>query len=185
MTRREFALLVAGAAACVGSVGSLAGCSSGHSRGDVREIIDMGGRSVLVPKQIERVFCTNPIGTVDLFGLAPQKLVGWNFRPAGANKRYIPDEYFALPSLGVWMGAGSTPSAEEIAAQDPDVLLCYWTVDEAGCSMADEIRNQTGIPVVLVDYDLRNASKMFRFVGKLIDCSERCLLYTSDAADEL
>ena len=104
---------------------------------------------------------------------APQKLVGWNFRPAGANKRYIPDEYFALPSLGVWMGAGSTPSAEEIAAQDPDVLLCYWTVDEAGCSMADEIRNQTGIPVVLVDYDLRNASKMFRFVGKLIDCSER------------
>ena len=173
MTRREFALLVAGAAACVGSVGSLAGCSSGHSRGDVREIIDMGGRSVLVPKQIERVFCTNPIGTVDLFGLAPQKLVGWNFRPAGANKRYIPDEYFALPSLGVWMGAGSTPSAEEIAAQDPDVLLCYWTVDEAGCSMADEIRNQTGIPVVLVDYDLRNASKMFRFVGKLIDCSER------------
>ena len=152
MTRREFALLVAGAAACVGSVGSLAGCSSGHSRGDVREIIDMGGRSVLVPKQIERVFCTNPIGTVDLFGLAPQKLVGWNFRPAGANKRYIPDEYFALPSLGVWMGAGSTPSAEEIAAQDPDVLLCYWTVDEAGCSMADEIRNQTGIPVVLVDY---------------------------------
>ena len=127
----------------------------------------------MVPQQIDRLFFTNPIGTVDLFALAPEKLAGWNFRPAGENKKYIPDEYFALPSLGVWMGAGSTPNAEEIAAQDPDVLLCYWTADEVGADMADEIRDQTGLPVVLVDYDVRSAPEMFRYVGDLIGCAER------------
>ncbi len=126
-----------------------------------------------VPEQIDRVFCTNPIGTVDLFMLAPEKLVGWNFRPAGDNKKYIPDEYFALPSLGVWMGAGSVPNAEEIASQDPDVLLCYWTADDVGCDMADEIRNQTGLPVALIDYDLSQAPKMFRYVGNLVGAEER------------
>ena len=127
----------------------------------------------MVPEQIDRVFCTNPIGTVDLFALAPEKLAGWNFRPAGDNKKYIPDEYFALPSLGVWMGAGSVPNAEEIAAQDPDVLLCYWTANDVGGDMADDIRDETGLPVVLVDYDVRHAPEMFRFVGDLVGCAER------------
>ncbi|QOS69100.1 ABC transporter substrate-binding protein [Eggerthella guodeyinii] len=174
MTRRGFARLAACAAASAALGGILSGCSeNGFAQGNLRTVEDMGGRSVMVPEQIDRVFCTNPIGTVDLFALAPEKLAGWNFRPAGDNKKYIPDEYFALPSLGVWMGAGSVPNAEEIAAQDPDVLLCYWTADEVGGAMADDIRDQTGLPVVLVDYDVRSAPAMFRYVGELVGCSER------------
>lgn len=173
MTRRDFVGMAALVAASSALAPLLASCGDISSGGAVREITDMGGRSVMVPQQIDRVFCTNPIGTVDLFALAPEKLAGWNFRPAGENKKYIPDEYFALPSLGVWMGAGSTPNAEEIAAQNPDVLLCYWTADEVGADMADEIRDQTGLPVVLVDYDVRSAPEMFRYVGDLIGCAER------------
>lgn len=174
MTRRDFARFAACAAASCAAGGALWGCSGvGFAQGNLRTVEDMAGRSVMVPEQIDRVFCTNPIGTVDFFALAPEKLAGWNFRPAGDNKKYIPDEYFALPSLGVWMGAGSVPNAEEIAAQDPDVLLCYWTADEVGGAMADDIRDQTGLPVVLVDYDVRNVPAMFRYVGELIGCPER------------
>lgn len=173
MTRRGFARLGAIAAASALVAPGLSGCAGLLSRGNVREVVDMGGRSVLVVEDVERVFCTNPIGTVDVFGLAPEKLVGWNFRPAGDNKRYIPDEYFALPSLGVWMGSGAVPNAEEIASRDPDVLLCFWTADDAGRDMADEIGNQTGLPVVLVDYDVRNAPEAFRFVGGLLGTDER------------
>lgn len=173
MTRRDFVGMAALVAASSALAPLLTSCGDISSGGSVREITDMGGRSVMVPQQIDRLFCTNPIGTVDLFALAPEKLAGWNFRPAGENKKYIPDEYFALPSLGVWMGAGSTPNAEEIAAQDPDVLLCYWMADEVGADMADEIRDQTGLPVVLVDYDVRSAPEMFRYVGDLIGCAER------------
>lgn len=133
----------------------------------------MGGRRVSLPEQVDLVFCTNPIGTVDVFGLAPEKLACWNFRPAGDNKKFIPDEYFALPSLGVWMGAGAVPNAEEIAAQNPDALLCFWTADEVGANMADEVQNQTGLPVVLVDYDVDSAPTTFRFLGDLMGCAER------------
>lgn len=163
--------MAAGAVLMAGS-GLLAGCS-GRMQEGMREVVDMGGRTVLVPQAVNRVFCTNPIGTVNLFGLAPQSLVGWNFRPAGDNQKYIPDEYLVLPSLGVWMGAGSTPNAEEIAAQKPDALLCFWTADEAGCAMADDIQEQTGFPVVLVDYDVRSAPEAFRFVGDLVGAAER------------
>ncbi len=172
MTRRSFAALGLWCAGALAVAGALPGCSAA-SRGNLREIVDMGGRTVHLPEEVGRVFCTNPIGTVDVFGLAPEKLVGWNFRPAGDNKKYIPDELFALPSLGVWMGAGSVPNAEEIAKQDPDALLCFWTADEVGAKMADEVQNQTGLPVVLVDYDVRHAPDTFRFVGDLIGVSER------------
>lgn len=174
MTRRSFIGWAGCVAACAGAGSLLGGCGGfGYAQGNLRTVTDMGGRAVMVSEQIDKVFCTNPIGTVDLFALAPEKLVGWNFRPAGDNKKYIPDEYFALPSLGVWMGAGSVPNAEEIASLDPDVLLCYWTADDVGCGMADEIRDQTGLPVALVDYDVRHAPEMFRYVGDLIGCAER------------
>ncbi len=176
LSRRTFIRLLATSAAgvaCAGSLAGLSGCAGLSSKGNLRNITDMGNRRVMIPEQIDRVFCTNPIGTVDVFGLAPEKLAGWNFRPAGDNKKYIPDEYFALPSLGVWMGSGSVPNAEEIAKQNPDVLLCYWTADEVGAKMADEVQNQTGLPVVLVDYDLRQAPEMFRFVGDMAGVGER------------
>lgn len=38
----------------------------------------------------------------------------------------------ALPALGVWMGAGSTPNSEEIANVAPDVIFCFWSTGESG-----------------------------------------------------
>ena len=172
-TRRRFISLAVCATATMFAGGLLSGCSAGGTSGPAREITDMGGRTVRVPETIERAFCTNPIGTVNLYALAPDKLAGWNFLPAGDNQKYIPNQYLDLPALGVWMGAGSVPNAEEIAAQDPSVLLCYWTADEVGAKMADDIADQTGLPCALVDYDLRNAPAMFRFVGDLIGAGDR------------
>lgn len=150
---------------------TLSGCT--FSKGNLRAVTDMGGREVFVPEQITKLFCSNPIGTVDLYTLAPEMLIGWNFRPSGDNKKYIPDEYFGLPSLGVWMGAGAVPNSEEIAEQDPSLIFCYWTNDDVGREMADQIRDETGFPVVLVDYDLRSAPGMYRYVSSLIGKAER------------
>lgn len=174
LTRRRFLGLVGCCAIGAATGGVLSGCGAGQAgTGPARTVADMGGREVSVPESIGRVFCTNPIGTVDVYALAPERLAGWNFKPAGDNRTYIPDEYLDLPSLGVWMGAGSVPNAEEIAAQSPDVLLCYWTADEVGAAMADDIVEQTGIPTLLVDYDIRSAPEMYRFVGGLLGCDAR------------
>ncbi len=170
LTRRTFVGVCALATCSI----ALSGCSSLSGGGaSKRTIEDMGGRTVSLSEDISRVFCSNPIGTVDLYGLAPDDLVGWNFLPAGDSRKYIPEKYLELPSLGVWMGSGSVPNAEEIAAQAPDVIFCYWTIDDAGRSMADDIVEETGLPVVLVDYDLRSTPEMFRYVADLIGCVER------------
>ena len=118
-----------------------------------------------VPESIERVFCSNPIGTVDIYLLDPDLLVGWNFRPTGDNRKYIPEVYLNLPTLGVWMGSGATPNDEEIVRQSPQAILCYWTADDVGRSMADDVRDETGVPTLLIDYDIRQCAEMYRYVG--------------------
>lgn len=174
IARRSFLKFSACAGIAAGASGALAstGCSRASSKG-LREVTDMAGRTVSVPKEIKRVFCANPIGTVNVNALDPDLLCGWNFLPAGDNRSYIPSRYLKLPALGVWMGAGSTPNAEEIAKQEPDVLLCYWTADDAGSKMADKISEDTGLPVLLVDYDIRRVCESYEFVGELVDRRDR------------
>ena len=148
--------------------GTLSGCGASGGSDGTRVVTDMAGRKVSAPRSIERVFCTNPIGTVDLYALDPALLCGWNFKPSGDSRSYIPKKYLDLPALGVWMGSGSTPNAEEIAAQNPDVLLCFWTADDAGAKMADSIAEDAGMPVLVVDYDIRHLEQAYQFVGKLV-----------------
>lgn len=173
LSRRGFLRFsaVAAAAMAFGSATALSGCDA--LTGNLVSVIDMGGREVAVPESIERVFCSNPIGTVDLYLLDPEVLVGWNFRPSGDNRKYIPDEYLSLPSLGVWMGSGATPNDEEIVRQSPQVILCYWTADDVGCDMADGVRDETGLPTLLIDYDIRQCAEMYRYVGPLVGRAER------------
>lgn len=174
LSRRGFLRLsavAAGTLALGGTAGVLSGCDA--LTGNLVSITDMGGREVAVPESVERVFCSNPIGTVDMYLLDPEVLVGWNFRPAGDNRKYIPDEYLNLPSLGVWMGSGATPNDEEIVRQSPQVILCYWTADDVGRDMADGVRDETGLPTLLIDYDIRQCAEMYRYVGPLVGRAER------------
>ena len=176
LSRRQFArVCTAGVLALMGGSSlALSGCDRpAFARGRVREVTDMVGRSVIVPEDIEKVFCSNPIGTVDLYVLAPQAISGWNFRPTGDSKKYIKDEYMALPALGVWMGAGSTPNDEEIVSRDPDAILCFWTADDVGSEMADSVQDETGIGTLAVDYDLRSAPSTIRYVADLLGVGER------------
>lgn len=150
---------------------TFSGCSA--LQGDLRSVIDMGGREVAVPESIRRVFCSNPIGTVDVYALDPDVLVGWNFRPVADNRKYVPEVYLNLPPLGVWMGAGATPNDEEIVRQNPDAILCYWTADDVGRDMADGVRDETGVPTLLIDYDIRSCAEMYRYIGPLLGCDDR------------
>lgn len=157
-----------------GTLTMLSSCGNlSVKHGKLHDVADMIGRTVSVPENIRSVFCSNPIGTVDLYILAPEYLAGWNFRPSGDNKKYIRSDSMSLPSLGVWMGAGATPNDEEIIKQNPDVILCFWTADEVGSEMADGVQDETGMCTLGVDYDLRSAPQMFRYVAGLISVRER------------
>lgn len=164
-------LLFGASATMLSGCTGLTGCAA--LQGNLRTVTDMGGREVAIPEGIERVFCSNPIGTVDMYLLDPDVLVGWNFRPTGDNRKYIPEVYLNLPPLGVWMGSGATPNDEEIVRQNPQAILCFWTADEVGCKMADGVRDETGVPTLLIDYDIRSCAEMYRYVGPLVNRVDR------------
>ena len=168
---------------------SLCGCGKDSGAGgNTRVVTDMGGRTVKIPQVIGKVFCSNPIGTVDLYMLAPELLAGWNFKPAGVDATFIAKRYLNLPSLGVWMGAGATPNVEEIRAVAPDVILCFWTVDDTGVRMADAIQKESGLPVVLLDYNISSSDKTFAFLGDLLGekkRSEELASYCREKLDEI
>lgn len=63
---------------------SLAGCGRTASTPvgqdeATRTITDMAGRTVTVPATIQTAFSTSPVGTIALYALCPDKMVGWNY----------------------------------------------------------------------------------------------------------
>jgi iron complex transport system substrate-binding protein len=161
----------------------LAACAGGE--GERRTITDMGGRNVQIPVVITRVLCTNPIGTVDVYMLDPSCLVGWNFRPQDADAAFLDPATMELPSLGVWMGAGSVPNAEEVYAANPDVLLCFWSTDEAGMQMADNISDEMRLPVLLCDCNLERVVETYAFLDEVLGRTERSVTLNSFFAEKL
>ena len=172
-------------AACLATMTGCGRLGAAAASGGTRVITDMGGRRVTVPRTIARVFCSNPIGTIDVYGLDPGLLAGWNFKPASAATPYLDAGSLKLPALGVWMGAGATPNIEAVLAAHPDVILCFWTVGAAGVRMANEIQRQTGVPVVLVDYDIRSTPATYTFLGRLLGRPARAALLASYCRGEL
>lgn len=156
-----------------------------EKQAETRFITDMGNRRVAIPKKITKVFCSNPIGTADLYMLAPDRLAGWNFKPSKEDRQFIHEKYLDLPALGVWMGAGATPNTEEIAKVAPDLIFCFWSTDQSGIEMADTIQVQTGLPVVLMDYQIGATDKVFKLLGEYLEEEERAELLSEYCREKL
>lgn len=139
---------------------------------DSREITDMAGRKVKVKKDIQKVFCTSPVGTIATYTLDPDKLVGWNYELSSKEKEFILPEYHELPALGGWFGK-NTGSVEEILKIEPDIIISMGTIRETDISTANRLQEQLKIPVVLVEGELSNLDEMYSFLGELLGSKER------------
>jgi iron complex transport system substrate-binding protein len=160
---------------------TLAACSSEDDSGagaatsaaDEVAITDDGGRQVTIPTQVDKVFCTSPVGTYMVYTLAPDKLVGWNTTPTELEQRYIPEEYRPTVGLGGWYGRNTTGNVEEIIRIGPDLILSVGDIEAVNISDADRIQDLLGIPVVLVDSTLTETGDAYRFIGGLMGEAER------------
>ncbi|HHV38053.1 MAG TPA: ABC transporter substrate-binding protein [Tepidimicrobium sp.] len=131
------------------------------------ELIDMAGRKVIVPSRVERIFSINPVGTIILYSLSPNKMIGWNYDLKDGEKEYILDKYHNLPNLG---GAGKgSINTEEILRAEPDLLISMDRIDETSISKADELELQLGKPVILLDDDIHMLGEIYRILGKVLD----------------
>lgn len=142
-------------------------------------ITDMAGRNVTVPSPINHVLSTSPTTTVMVYMLAPDKLLAFNYEVTTEEKKYIPDAYKNLPSVGGWYGSQSG-SYEEFIAMNPNVVLESVTPDSGShastMAVVDEMQKKFGsIPVVSVTdtSSFTTFNPSIEFLGKLLGSEDK------------
>lgn len=157
----------------------LAGCSKEQpqetatpSDPGVRTIVDDAGREHTIPTQINKVFSISPVGTILLYTLDPELLIGWNYELRKGEKEYILPQYHSLPNLGGWY-AKATCNIEELLKINPEIIISVGVIDEMAVSQANQIQEQVGIPVILINGELAKFDKTYEFAGKLLNKEEQ------------
>ncbi len=135
------------------------------------KIVDMAGREIVLPENIDTVFSTGPVGTIVLYSLDPERMVGWNYSLRDGEKRYIDEKYHDLPNLG---GAGKeTVNLEELLKVNPDILITMGKIDETAISQAEEMEEQLGKTIIYIDDDINKLDEAYILLGKILGREEK------------
>ncbi len=128
----------------------------------------MLGRRVEIKLPVERVLSTTPTTTVLVYMIAPEKLIGWNFKPNG--KLMLP-RYLSLPIVGGWFGK-KEGNYETFLKMKPDILLEGFTnLGAVNIQTINERQRKMGsVPVIGVKdtADIRGYKNSIEFIGKLL-----------------
>ena len=126
------------------------GITSANSR---TIVTDLAGRTVEVPKKIDRIVCAGPgalrlivylNATRNVVGVEDaEKRWGASGRPYAMTHRELKD----LPSIGPG-GPGKLPHTEALIGLNPDILF----MTNVGIRIADNIQSKTNVPVVVLSY---------------------------------
>ncbi|HWR55398.1 MAG TPA: ABC transporter substrate-binding protein [Negativicutes bacterium] len=156
----------------------LGGCAGKETAGppadtaeNTRTIVDMAGRSVTIPAQVNKVYGASPTGTILLYTIDPDLLVGWNYFMGMDGSQFVAEKYKNLPVLGGWFGNISTANTEDLIRLHPDLILTMDSPKKP--ELADRIQDLTGIPVVVVDGSIDKMEEAYRFAGKVLGREER------------
>lgn len=139
--------------------GLLAGCGgSAETTDTTRTIIDCSGAEVEIPKNIERVVCTNAAAVPFLVGMGvEEKIVGAHGSTLGHSWAPIFYEGFSEDAGKVAL-FGKNPNAEALISADVDLVILK------DASYAEELR-KSGIPAVCFKYT--NKDELYAAVNML------------------
>lgn len=206
-TKRLKSALLAVFAAALLSL-SLAGCASQQSEeaqsGDTssqsqeqtqqtteQTVTDDVGREVTLPAadQIEKVYYTGPNGQIFLFTLAPDLCAGTTMDFTEQELANLPEGIENLPNLGTLSG-GKELNPEAIMAEGIQVIFSITTSTpgDGDASDADDLQNQTGIPVVVLDGSFDQTAHCYERLGEILgmqDEAQEMADYCTRVADEV
>lgn len=161
----------------------LAGCSASKDTGSGTRIVkDTWAREIEIPKKVESIVCLGSgapriaayLGVMDM-------LVGAEDHDKKAQTvlrdytMVYHDDIKNLPAVGAGGGSGANNGyAEKIIEVQPDVILAGFSQEAA-----EELQNQTGIPVVCVRYlSVNFVDESFytamRVFAEVVGAQERC-----------
>ena len=156
-----------------------------------RTITDDAGREVTSPGigALQKIYYTGAPGQIFCFTLAPELAAGTTMEFSDAELAYLPEGTGDLPYLGTLSG-GKELNPEAIMAEGVQVIFSVTTgkPGDSDVSSADDLQNQTGIPVVVLDGTLDATPTTYRTLGALLgkeDQAEKLASYCETALDNV
>jgi iron complex transport system substrate-binding protein len=140
---------------------------------DTRAFVDSVGRSVQIPKVINKIAVTGPVAQIVLFALAPDRMVGLATEWDDSAKEFFVPEYYALPVLGQLYGGKSELNLEELLNADPDVVIDVGEPKDGIVEDMNKLSDQTGIPFLHIDGYTATMGETYRILGELLDLPQR------------
>src|SRR5882757_9218056 len=137
-------------------------------RARAASVTDGAGRAVPLPAQVRRVFPAGPPAAIFLYTLAPQLLLGWPRANRPEEREFLLPDVGDRPEVGRITGRGNTANLEVVLSLKPDLILDMGSVNPTYVSLADRVRQQTGIPYALLDGRFDGIAQGYRTLGALI-----------------
>jgi len=136
-------------------------------------ITDGAGRTHTLPAPIRRVYTTSPIGAIYVYTIAPETLVGWNYKPSPHEFAHMTPEVRELPIVGGWFGKNGTANLETLLATKPDIILSIGMTNQTDIDFAERMEEQTGIPVIMADGAMNKCPEVYELLGKVFGKAEQ------------
>ncbi|MGI6696738.1 MAG: ABC transporter substrate-binding protein [Christensenellales bacterium] len=134
---------------------------------------DSTGRTVELPKSIERIVPTGPLAQLVLLSIAPDKFVGLSSKLDDFSRPFIEPLVKDLPLVGQLYGGKDEINLEELAKLDPQLILDVGEPKKTIKEDMDELQTQLGIPCVHITMFLKDAGSAYQQLGKLLGKEEK------------
>ena len=119
---------------------------------------DSAGRTVEIPKQIDRIAPSGGLAQMALFAIAPDKLVGVSGQWKDTALPYVGDQYRDLPILGQFYGMKNF-NKEAVLSVNPQVIIDVGEKKATIVEDMDQIQASLGIPVIFIEAQLDNTDE--------------------------
>ena len=141
----------------------LFGCAEKQTEQEAKTITDMMGRQIELPEEVDVIFCIDPMSSITLYTVAPDKLAGWNYEFNDYEAKYLLEEYRDLPVYGM----GGSINVEAVVTAGPDVALLTGTMGDKLVETADSFSEKLGVPVIILDNSLSEAPAVYTLLGEI------------------
>lgn len=111
--------------------------------------LDMVGREVKIPEHAQKVFSASPAMTILLYSLAPETMIGVNYRFFEVEKKFMLKDVAKLPVLGSFFSSGNQANLEKVLAISPDIVF-MWDIMRKNGAYFENALGKFDIPVAYI-----------------------------------
>lgn len=132
-----------------------------------KSIVDMTGRTLVVPDNITKILPYDVKTSVMLFSVAKDKMIARSMLAGNKTYKLIHESYNTIPEVDI-------KNLEEVLLADPEVIVAGVYGVQKNIDSYVKLQKRTNIPVIIIDLSLTSMDKTYLFLGDVLDKKEIC-----------